>query len=73
MKQFYLILSSILTFLACIIFSSFTLEPELPVGTPGSYVKSQYHHGIVDFGEAIGQLILSWNPVNRLSIDELLC
>ena len=38
--------------------------------------QSLQHFGpevLVDFGEAIGQLILNWNPVNRLSIDELLC
>ncbi len=53
MKQFYLILFSTLTFLACIVFSSFTPEPEPLANTPGGYVKSQYHGGITDFGEAI--------------------
>lgn len=65
MKQSYLILFSILIFLACILFSSFSSGPETIADSPGNYVKSQYHAGISGFGQAIHNL-----EIIALSLDD---
>ena len=64
MKKFYLTLSSILLFLACVLFTSFTTGPGTPANSPGNYVKSQFHEGISNFGHAINNL-----QVIALSLD----
>ena len=56
MKKNYLIIFSLLIFLACITFSSFSPGPETAADSPSNYVKSRYHQGISNFGDAINNL-----------------
>ena len=65
MKKFYLSLLSLLIFFACILFSSFTIGTEETGSTPGDYVKSQYHTGISNFGQAIDNLEIAALALNE--------